>query len=38
MPKNVEWDKLQNYETVAITRTSREYACTGDKCELVDNI
>jgi len=37
MPDNhIPWDDLVNYEgTVDTTEGSREWACTGDKCEIV---
>ena len=36
MPKEIDWDELSKYEVEDNTRGSQEYACTGDKCEIVD--
>ena len=36
MPKEIDWDELSKYEHEDHTRGSQEYACTGDKCEIVD--
>ena len=36
MPKQINWDELSDYEVEDNTRGSQEYACTGDKCEIVD--
>jgi len=36
MPKNVDWSLLKNYEKTDTTASSQTFACTGDKCELVD--
>jgi len=36
MPKNVEWSELQKYEKVDQTVGTQTFACSGDKCELVD--
>lgn len=33
-PKEVDWSLLSKYETEDETTTNREFACTGDKCEL----
>lgn len=35
-PTSVDWAKLSEFEKKDHTVGSREYACTGDKCELVD--
>ena len=35
-PKDIDWDELSKYEVEDNTRGSQEYACTGDKCEIVD--
>jgi hypothetical protein len=36
MPKEIDWSRLRDYEKgTDHTTGSREYACTGDKCELV---
>ena len=36
MPQNVEWSMLKNYEKVDTTASSQTFACSGDKCEVVD--
>ena len=36
MPKNVEWSMLQNYEKEDQTVGNQTFACSGDKCEVVD--
>ena len=36
MPKEIDWEELSIYESEDHTRGSQEYACTGDKCEVVD--
>ena len=36
MPKEIDWLELSKYEQEDHTRGSQEYACTGDKCEVVD--
>jgi len=36
MPKNVNWSLLEKYEKTDTTASSQTFACTGDKCELVD--
>jgi len=36
MPKEIDWIELSKYEQEDHTRGSQEYACTGDKCEIVD--
>ena len=36
MPKNVDWSLLKNYEKEDKTVGTQTYACSGDKCELVD--
>ena len=36
MPKNVDWSTLTKYEKEDKTTSSQTFACTGDKCELVD--
>jgi ribonucleoside-diphosphate reductase alpha chain len=36
MPKNVNWSDLSKYEKEDRTAGSQTYACSGDKCELVD--
>ena len=34
MPKNVEWDKLAEYENLDTTISSQELACVGGFCEI----
>jgi len=36
MPKNVDWSLLKNYEKTDSTKSSQTFACSGDKCEIVD--
>jgi ribonucleoside-diphosphate reductase alpha chain len=36
MPKNVDWTLLRNYEKEDKTVGTQTFACSGDKCELVD--
>ena len=36
MPKNVDWSLLKNYEKEDKTVGAQTFACSGDKCELVD--
>ena len=36
MPKNIDWDKLSEYEKEDNTIDSQELACSGNSCELVD--
>ena len=36
MPKEIDWNEMSKYEQEDHTRGSQEYACTGDKCEIVD--
>ena len=37
MPKNVDWTKLSEYESVDMTTSSQELACSADGgCEVVD--
>jgi ribonucleoside-diphosphate reductase alpha chain len=36
MPKNIDWVGLSKFEVEDHTRSSQEYACSGDKCEIVD--
>ena len=36
MPKDVEWSELTKYEKVDQTVGTQTFACSGDKCELVD--
>jgi len=34
MPKNVDWNKLKEYEKDDTTTSSHEVACSGDSCEI----
>ena len=36
MPKNIEWNKLTEYEETDMTAGSQELACSADGCEIVD--
>ena len=36
MPNGIDWNEMSKYEQEDHTRGSQEYACTGDKCEIVD--
>jgi ribonucleoside-diphosphate reductase alpha chain len=36
MPKDVDWSLLQNYEKEDRTSGTQTFACSGDKCEVVD--
>jgi len=36
MPEEIDWVELSKYEQEDHTRSSQEYACTADKCEIVD--
>ena len=36
IPGNVDWSELKNYEKIDTTSGTQTFACTGDKCELVD--
>ena len=36
MPKNIDWSLLKNYEKEDKTVGAQTFACSGDKCELVD--
>lgn len=36
MPKDVDWSLLQNYEKEDKTTGTQTFACSGDKCEIVD--
>lgn len=38
IPTNVDWSELKNYEKVDTTTGTQTFACTGDKCEVVDLI
>lgn len=35
-PKDIRWERLGEYEKSDHTAGGRTYACTGDKCEVVD--
>ena len=36
MPVGVDWSLLKQYEKVDATASSQTFACSGDKCEIVD--
>jgi ribonucleoside-diphosphate reductase alpha chain len=36
MPKNADWNLLRNYEKEDNTVGNQTFACSGDKCEVVD--
>jgi len=36
MPKDVDWSLLKGYEKTDMTSGTQTYACSGDKCEIVD--
>jgi hypothetical protein len=36
MPKNIDWKDLSKYEKEDNTAGTQTFACSGDKCELVD--
>ncbi len=36
MPQNINWEDLQKYENEDNTVGSHTFACSGDKCEVVD--
>ena len=36
MPTNIDWSQLKNYEKEDKTVGTQSFACSGDKCELVD--
>jgi len=36
MPKDIDWDKLSEYEVEDTTVGSQTLACSGDSCEIVD--
>jgi ribonucleoside-diphosphate reductase alpha chain len=36
IPQNVDWSNLKNYEKTDNTVGNQTFACSGDKCELVD--
>ena len=38
MPKDVDWSKLSDYESIDMTIGSQELACTAGVCEVVDLI
>ena len=35
MPKNVDWNKLSDYESIDMTTSSQELACVAGGCEIV---
>ena len=36
MPTEVDWARLEDYEKEDTTQQAKEFACTGNKCELTD--
>ena len=36
MPDAIDWAKLSDFETEDATKSSQNFACTGDVCEIVD--
>ncbi len=34
MPKDIDWSMLAAYETEDMTQGTREFSCTGDKCDI----
>ena len=36
MPVGVDWSLLKQYEKIDATASSQTFACSGDKCEIVD--
>jgi ribonucleoside-diphosphate reductase alpha chain len=36
IPTGIDWSILQNYEKVDQTTGTQTFACSGDKCEMVD--
>ena len=36
MPKLIDWSLLKNYENTDNTSGTQTFACSGDKCEVVD--
>jgi len=38
MPKNIEWNRLQDYEVEDNTAGTQTFACSGGACEIVDLI
>ena len=36
MPKSVDWDLISEYELTDSTVGTKQLACTGSVCELVD--
>jgi ribonucleoside-diphosphate reductase alpha chain len=36
VPESIDWSGLQRFEKEDHTTSARAYACTGDKCEMVD--
>lgn len=35
MPKGIDWSKLRDYEKEDTTTSSKEFACSGNSCEIV---
>lgn len=36
MPSKIDWDELKRFEVEDSTQNSKEYACSGPSCEIVD--
>jgi ribonucleoside-diphosphate reductase alpha chain len=36
MPASIDWAKLKDYEAGDTTKSSQNFACSGDSCEIVD--
>jgi len=36
LPKSIEWSELTQYEKTDTTKGTQTFACSGDKCEVVD--
>lgn len=38
MPERIDWSLLSEFEKEDTTKSSQTFACTGDTCEIVDNV
>ena len=36
MPKKIDWEKLNEYETTDMTKSAQELACSSGFCEITD--
>ena len=36
MPKKINWEKLNEYETTDMTKSAQELACSSGFCEITD--